>query len=511
MTKPILRPYNSVQPSAYNPRVTDPERLKLIALSLRKLGFLIPIYADAAGEILSGHQRHLVCGQLGVKHIPVVTLPKSMALDERKTLNVAFNRGTNDMEANDTPEELTARLQTADVWKLAETLPDLTLGASEFYPCLNTRTMPIHVLLQANTGRWVRHARNMNRLLLRKKVIMPIICAPDWTVVNGIGRLEALAESGVNTVDVVVLEQEKVAFATAMLNYLSMDFDLHNRYADFLRHNSFRRAATASLNTEVGYGFTMFAFPTMPPYKFKLANLRHRMKWERQHGTTILDFGAGRLKETKAMRKAGCYVSAFEPYYCGDKGDEILKEASIQLTRQFLRDVAAGKEWTSIFLSAVLNSVPFYQDRLHIVTIVQALCTHGRVYASANSNKHNAWVGSTTRSAYDTNAENDNRFVADFELHTTISNFVSNNPKVQKYHSPKEFADLWETGFQQVKVGYYEGQVVKAMAWEPRPVDPARLRAALEFEFDLPYPDGTRMGLADEAIAAFSHRLGLNL
>jgi hypothetical protein len=43
------------------------------------------------------------------------------------------------------------------------------------------------------------------------------------------------------------------------------------------------------------------------------------------------------------------------------------------------------------------------------------------------------------------------------------------------------------------------------------PVDPARLRAAIEFEFNLPYPDGTRMDLAKCAMDAFSQRLQTTL
>lgn len=49
---------NDIAPSTYNPRVADPARLDLIELSLRKLGFLLPLYATPDGEIISGHQRH---------------------------------------------------------------------------------------------------------------------------------------------------------------------------------------------------------------------------------------------------------------------------------------------------------------------------------------------------------------------------------------------------------------------------------------------------------------------
>ena len=59
-----LVPIESVHASEYNPRRNDEKRLALTEMSLRKLGFLLPIYADRSGEILSGHQRHLVATRM---------------------------------------------------------------------------------------------------------------------------------------------------------------------------------------------------------------------------------------------------------------------------------------------------------------------------------------------------------------------------------------------------------------------------------------------------------------
>ena len=39
----------------------------------------------------------------------------------------------------------------------------------------------------------------------------------------------------------------------------------------------------------------------------------------------------------------------------------------------------------------------------------------------------------------------------------------------------------------------------------------AKLRHAIEFEFNLPYPDGTHAGLVEEAKEAFSKRLGVKI
>ena len=49
-----LVPIDAVRASEYNPRRNDERRLALTELSLRKLGFLLPIYADESGEILHG-------------------------------------------------------------------------------------------------------------------------------------------------------------------------------------------------------------------------------------------------------------------------------------------------------------------------------------------------------------------------------------------------------------------------------------------------------------------------
>jgi ParB-like chromosome segregation protein Spo0J len=100
---------DEVRPSAYNPRVADPRRLDIIELSLRKLGFLIPVYADADGEILSGHHRHEVAQRIGCPKVPV-EYTRRMSLSERKATNIVFNRATNDMSLTSTPKSLSEAL-----------------------------------------------------------------------------------------------------------------------------------------------------------------------------------------------------------------------------------------------------------------------------------------------------------------------------------------------------------------------------------------------------------------
>ena len=122
-----LEPIDAVRPSTYNPRSAVPERLDLIELSLRKLGFIAPIFADSDGEILSGHQRHLVASRMGATHVPVFRT-KALDLDQRKALNIVFNRATNDFDFNSTPGRVTSELQSLDIEALAARIPDKEVG-----------------------------------------------------------------------------------------------------------------------------------------------------------------------------------------------------------------------------------------------------------------------------------------------------------------------------------------------------------------------------------------------
>jgi hypothetical protein len=137
-----LVPISEVTPSTYNPRQADPRRLDILELSLRKLGWLLPIFADRNGEILSGHQRHHVAQRIGLTHVPVV-FTEAMDLATRKAINVAFNRGTNDLSAAATPRSITDALGRIDLPALAAAVPDRDPAAPDFARCLTARPEPI--------------------------------------------------------------------------------------------------------------------------------------------------------------------------------------------------------------------------------------------------------------------------------------------------------------------------------------------------------------------------------
>ena len=425
-----LEAIDAIRPSTYNPRNADPQRLDLIELSLRKLGFLAPIFADSNGEILSGHQRHLVASRMGAKHLPVFRT-KPIDLAQRKALNIVFNRATNDFNWDSTSEKITRQLAAIDLHKLANTIPDKAVDSPEFIRCLQPNQVSVKELCQTNSNRWLQYARNLAHTLHRYGILMPMICRKDGIVVNGIGRLEMLAEKKIETAPVVYVSDEEADFAQAMMNLLSMDFNVHTRYADLLRHNSFRRARRA--REELGNGFIFAVHGAKPCHRFNIFNSKQKAVWTLEHGTTILDFGAGHLTETKMLRCAGFEVTAFEPYHI--TGSKIDKKKSLKLVNDFLDAVADGTEWTSIFLASVLNSVPFKSDREHIATLLAALCRpETKVYACASSVTETGWRQVNGKGFLNNTNSSNIAFRLDYERGIRIGDF-HDKPKVQKYHT----------------------------------------------------------------------------
>ena len=182
----------------------------------------------------------------------------------------------------------------------------------------------------------------------------------------------------------------------------------------------------------------------------------------------------------------------------------------MELVNEFLESVENGTEWTSIFLASVLNSVPFQTDREHIATLLAALCRpETKVYACASSISETGWRQVNGKAFLNKSNSGNIAFRLDYEKGIRIGDF-QDKPKVQKYHTQKEFHQLWTHSFRSVKVRELSNNITAECA-HARPVDAERLRAAIEFEFDLPYPDGTRMGMAEQAKEAFSKRLGIAL
>lgn len=508
-----------LHPAAYNPREADPERLDMVELSIRKLEWLLPIYVaetDEGTEILSGHQRHLVATErLGYRQVPIVRISMD-GFNDRRLVNIAFNRGTNDFLASDTSKTVTLELIRANVLDLAAALPDLDPDDPAALACLVTKTRPIADFVDSCSGRWSDHAARVNRLLVDKGVTMPVVVSGN-DVINGVGRVQRAAEAGATEIQAIEIPAERAALARAMMNLLSMDFTIHERYADLLRYSNGRRwRSLRHLNLCMIYAMD----PDMASKRFDHEDPAVRRKWRRFYGKTVLDFGAGSGVDTEILGTMGVDSTPFEPWAydarraSNDAGggsdqedlDFDLDESRARV-RSFLEKVRATS-WDSIFMASVLNSVPFDADRRHLVTLIAALATSSKrtkVYPVAASYKNP--VNRHVQGGDYVNGPIADllNFSLDYEPRTSMTSF-DRAAKTQRYFTGAEFFDLWSERFERVKVDSHHTGLIRGWVMTPKPLAWDDVEAAIRFEFDLPFPKGQRLDLVEEALESFWER-----
>jgi hypothetical protein len=508
-----LVPIDSIHASTYNPRKNDEKRLALTEMSLRKLGWLLPIFADENGEILSGHQRQYVARRMGYKFVPVQTVG-AMSLEKRQATNVLFNRATNDIKKAITQDDLKQTLYQTNIIELCESVPDIEPDTEASYPCVHQiKRMDTMQLAKQNADKFIPHCFTNARMLEENLggVSMPIIVDGNMNVLNGIGRLQVAAEKKRRFVQIVQVQEGREEIARLFLNMLSMDFDFKGRYADVLRYNAFMRERNTREtdeegNVALGNGFYMGIFPKNNGRDFCKLEGKIRDAWIKKYGDKIVDFGAGKLNNTRILREAGIFVSAFEPYFV-TVGDKVHKETSLKIANQFLDEVESGIEYTSVFISSVFNSVPFIEDREKIAVILAALCLpSAQVICWTQSEFCPQFYSLSGKGLKETKKSS---FLLEYEPHTSMGD-LNLHLKVQKGHSEEEMRRIFSPNFKNIKRLDLLHSFWYMEATQPV-VDPKKLAEALDFEFELPYPDGSTLGLSARARQAFEKRLGIKL
>lgn len=488
------QPIEVVTPDETNPRVADPARLGLLRLSLKKLGFIMPLFADSnSGLLLSGHQRLRVSKELAIKRVPVMQIAIKEA--DIKGVNILFNRATNDFTAFDTGSKAHGQLDLDTVLAQAEALPDYD-GEQWF---ANDCKMELLERLTADAARYDKKATGIALSVLRMGIRIPIVMSESGEVVNGIHRLFAAKEANETHWPVIRIPDAHAAVALNFLNYLSMDFHVDGDFEKLLRYSAYRRPQNNRGAVPKAMRFWGNGHRTLPDKDSY--SVDYWRKFRDIHGQTILDFGSGLSAAAPYLQTKGINALDFEPFRIDPESGVGTPSPvySRQQAKRFLDAIADPRlKFDSIFLCSVLNSVPFATDRMCVLAIVHALSTRSTA------------IYGTCRDISDYNYEyggirNANYFTFDSEPGVRIGD-VMRNPKIQKFHTQDEakvmFSKLWKT----VEM-WPGGNVFYFKLTAPISFNPKVVGQALELEFDLPYSDGSTMGLVDHAKAAFSKRL----
>jgi hypothetical protein len=480
----------SLTPDKTNPRKPDPARLGLLRLSIAKLGFLMPVFAaKSTGLLLSGHQRQTVSKELELPQIPVMYV--DIKDDDIAGVNILFNRTTNDFGAFDTGSDAKNKLDIEAVIAAAEELPD----ADPDNPfAINCKMETIAPILAANSDAFNDKAASQAQAILRMGIKIPAVVSKSGVIVNGVHRLFGAAGAGMTEWPIVRVPDQIASVATNFLNYLSMDFHVDDDFKALIRHSAYRRPQNNRGSLGKSYRFwangerTLMDRDSYGPEFFA--------KFRDIHGQTMLDFGGGLCQSAPYLREKGFDAYDFEPFRIDpDSGVGVPSpDYSKRKASEFLQSIASPKlKFDSIFLSSVLNSVPFAEDRL----VVLATTVYGTCRDISDFNYE---YGGIRKANY---------FTFDTEPGVRVGD-VMRNPKIQKFHTKEEAKEMFHRFWKEIDF-WDGGNVFYWRLRAPMGFRPDVVSKALELEFDLPYADGTTMGLVAEAKKAFGRRLGVTL
>lgn len=516
-TNPIeLWDINKVKGADYNPRQAHEDRLSDLETSLLTLGFLLPLYALKDGTLLSGHQRTRTAKKMGYTKLPIVVLDVPPEME--RGLNLLFNTATNDM-GRKKPEQVYQELKDSS--------KDLSFSGDcvplDTFPCLKYEKRPImdyaDYCLQFSTDKSITGAGN--QLVTAGHTFMPLVVC-GGRVINGVSRWFAAYSGGYTHIDVVEVSERDADFAYTYLNLLSMDFDMEATLKEELRANAFRNPMINNYILGLSRGWTY------PVYKRTVRNsmskdgevhpdlnlLPHKSaKVEKQYrdvyGDYIVDFGAGTLDDANTVNKSGLTVFPFEPYHCAGKTNDtgtvggVVPDADLSRLRcaEWLTTIEEhfdkGLPIDSIVSSYMMNSVPNHLDRMACIAIMAALCNI----------KTNVFICGTGLGVFKSRTK---KFIdPSMETNMTMGRSVKTF-KVQKYFHPEEMKKMLQVFFLTVET-LEVGGVCYSHSKHPKRPNAQVLKEALEVEFNLPYHDGSRMNLVDEAKRVFGKITGLDL
>jgi hypothetical protein len=507
----VLREITSFKGAEYNPRKMIPERLHQVRISLRKLGFLLPIYVNKNGTILSGHQRTTAALAEGYTKVPVVEL--DIPDEYEKGMNVIFNKGTNDLDTNasDAKTAFTDYIEKAS--NLVGDLPDIP--PDTYYPCMEMQDI---TLADGMAMAGVEVSINLRKAgygIVASNVFMPIITC-NGKIINGKGRVHGYAAQGYDSFNRIEIAADKADYANLALNFLAMDFDIQSHFKEELRYNAFRRKGVQAQivglsrtypyfvygriisNTALKYG--LLEGKTNPDLMLlPTATEEARRKFQETYGKVIFDMGAGTLHDAKLMQEAGFDCVPFEPFYTGE-GSEPNVELTRELVSHFLDRVRSVKDTgpDSMISSFVLNSVPHHEDRMAYLAIL----------AATAKMKTNVYIG--TQSVRTLNGKLD----AHLRMNNDEPNVTLGNDarffKAQKFYYLEELEKMLRVFFATVKIKEQESNLF-AHCQHPRRVPASLLRESLDLEFNMPYKGGHRMNLNDKAKEVYSEYTGMSL
>jgi len=445
-----------LRPAPYNPRVIDARACASLRQSIRRIGVVKPIIARDTGTVIAGHQRLRQLNTLGRTLGPVYFAAGLTTTDE-----VRFNQLHN---------------LTEDVAGLWATVPaDDRMGVFV--------DVPADQIAGSFRGPDAVTRATIGDLICRYGPWGCAVATRDGRVVDGINYALTCAVMGIPCRTIRVPDYAA--------RWLHRDYGVFHfpDHGETWRQSACQRPRLRKHGKRVCRS-QLYESHVLP----------HLTRDER-----LIDFGAGQADYARALVDQGhpvCWVEFFPL-----DGTRLDRQTAHSWCRHALRDWVAHGPWDVVICDSVLNSVDSVTAERDVMITLNALCRPGgRVHISGRPRERLTAIRRNTAQAnlkqyYHSGSLDDSGRLAlyrgDLDDAPTAWTF-------QKFHSAAEARCLAETFIGPVQRFTRTSTGWQLTATKTMCLVPDDVQAALRREFNLPWPGGERVGLADEAIQAWT-------
>lgn len=324
----------------------DPATSALARIGLAKLGFVLPVYADAEGVVLWGRELFAAAVASGLVEVPVARL-------ESAADAVLVDAAVDEVVRPPAPdEELVERLLDALV-----AVPDRDRGA--FFRCLEATPERVRDLLPRVRLPYDRGRVDACRRLLRRAVPLPVIVDEAGRVVNGHYRVIAAYEENLRELPRIVVRESEAPLVKMILDATAARSVLLARRKRAVRLSALR----AERDTGLSPGLKLLV-PEGP---------RFWVRFREVYGESILDLACGSGANAPLLRAQGIAWTGWDPFPRRD--GRIAPELEREWATAFVRELESGTEWSTVLLDRVLHELPYHEDRWALLVLAHACCS----------------------------------------------------------------------------------------------------------------------------------------
>lgn len=450
-------PVARLKPAAYNPRAITPDALEHLQASIRQVGFCKPVIVTDTGTIVAGHQRTKAATALGLSTVPAYVLTNLSTADE-----VRFNQLHNGTDLDEAEGEVRVPAGPTGVFTLETALQGSTIGIGAAVRNETSRLL----LLYGNWGGAV--AREDGLVLSGQQYVL---ACKLLSLPARIYRVPAAAAPAA-----------RQAFAR---RYGVFSYD-HLPRATYIQSfaQMYRLRETASGKQNASSLYT-----------------KHVAPWLKKHpGARLLDFGCGQGDYARHLRGLTGALVPYEPFFrSGQSLDRTAVHRMIDGLVAALRD---GGLFDAVVCDSVLNSVDSPEAEDDVLRCVTALTRPGGTVFLSGRRRERV----ETQLTFRTNAprKQQTRLVEFLDADGFSALYRGGAWFFQKFHSEAQITALVRRYVSPGPFAYtYSSTSWQIAAPREVPVEAAAVEASLGREFNLPWPNGERIGRGADVLAAY--------